>query len=95
MVGRDIGTVVLTNATLKIFLLASVEIRAQRRFNELHNDNRPLTLDDVVDDLNRRDNIDKQRSHSPMRPAKDAIQINTDNLDINEVVEKILVLVDH
>ena len=95
MVGRDIGTVVLTNAVLKIFLLASVKIRAQRRLSELHEDNRTLTLDDVVDDLTRRDNIDKQRSHSPMRPAKDAIQIDTDNLDVNEVVEKILVLIDH
>lgn len=95
MVGRDIGTVVLTNAVLKIFLLASVKIRAQRRLSELHEDNRTLTLDDVVDDLTRRDNIDKQRSNSPMRPAKDAIQIDTDNLDVNEVVEKILVLIDH
>ena len=95
MAGRDIGTVVLTNAALKIFLLASVEIRALRRLNELHEDNRTLTLDDVVDDLTRRDNIDKQRSHSPMRPAKDAIQIDTDNLAVSEVVEKILVLIDH
>lgn len=95
MAGRDIGTVVLTNAALKIFLLASVEIRALRRLSELHEDNRTLTLDDVVDDLTRRDNIDKQRSHSPMQPAKDAIQIDTDNLAVSEVVEKILVLIDH
>ena len=95
MAGRDIGTVVLTDAELKIFLVASLEIRSQRRLNELHVNNQTLTLGNVMDDLARRDNIDKQRSHSPMRPAKNAIQIDTDNLDIREVVEKILVLIDH
>ena len=94
MVGRDIGTVVLPDAGVKVFLKASVEVRARRRFNELEAEGQSLDYRQVLDDLARRDKIDSERSDSPLRPADDAFQIDTDNLQIDEVAEKILSIVE-
>lgn len=93
MVGRDIGTVVLPNARVKVFLKASVEVRARRRYLELKEKGASLDYQQVLEDLQRRDKIDSERTDSPLKPADDAVQIQTDNLGIEEVAEKILSLV--
>ncbi len=89
MVGRDIGTVVLPQAELKIFLLASPEERARRRYVERGEANYDATLAE----LKRRDEIDSQRSLSPLRPAPDAKTIDTEGLSPEQVVDRILDLV--
>ena len=94
MAGRDIGTVVLKDANVKVFLKAPLEVRARRRFHELGADRQSASYQEVMDNLVRRDKIDSERSDSPLRPAEDAIQIETDNLQIAEVAERILAIVD-
>jgi len=89
MVGRDIGTNVLTNASTKFYLEASVPIRAQRRFAEL-NSSSNITLDQVLEDIKHRDSLDSTRSHAPLKKASDAILINTDDLNIDKTVSIIL-----
>jgi cytidylate kinase len=93
MVGRDIGTVVLPQAEAKVFLEASVEVRARRRYLELKERGSAPDYREVVDDLGRRDKIDSERADSPLRPAGDAFRIDTDGMSIDEVVEKILEIV--
>ena len=92
MAGRDIGTVVLHDAPLKIYLNASPEERARRRYEELRNSNREATLQQVQDELAHRDAIDSERDISPLRPAEDAVIIDTDGLALEQVVERILEL---
>jgi cytidylate kinase len=94
MAGRDIGTVVLPGASLKIYLDASPEERARRRYAEFASMGRDVTREMVLDDLRRRDRIDSQRSVSPLRPAADAVIINTDGLTLEEVLERVLSLAD-
>ena len=89
MVGRDIGTNVLKNASTKFYLEASVPIRAQRRFAEL-NSSSNITLDQVLEDIKHRDSLDSTRSHAPLKKASDAILINTDDLNIDQTVSIIL-----
>ena len=93
MVGRDIGTVVMPKADLKIFLDASVEVRAQRRFQELLDRGWKTTFENVLGSLQNRDKIDSSRKIAPLRPADDAIVINVDCLGIQQVLAKINVLV--
>jgi cytidylate kinase len=95
MVGRDIGTVVVPDADLKIFLDASVRIRAQRRYEEMIHRGKEADFDLVYLSLKKRDQIDSSRKIAPLRPAEDAIVINADNLNINEVFEKAKELVNH
>jgi len=90
MVGRDIGTVVLRAAGMKVFLVASVEERAKRRFAEVMAKGGRQTLDAVRENLAMRDKLDSEREVSPLRPAEDAIRIDTDPLTIEQVVERIL-----
>lgn len=92
MAGRDIGTVVLPWAELKIFLTASTEERAKRRYKELLARGENPSLETVLADLRKRDEMDINRSVSPLKPAKDAIIINTENLSREQVVEKIYAL---
>lgn len=94
MVGRDIGTVVLPDADLKLYLLADVRERARRRYLELGVKGEQRSLESVLEDLERRDQIDSTRAVGPLRPATDAIQIVTDRLTIDEVVERIQEIVD-
>jgi cytidylate kinase len=94
MAGRDIGTVVLPNADLKVYLDASVEERARRRHEELAALGRPFTESDVRQQILRRDAIDSQREDSPLMAAEDAIVISTDGLNQEQVVEKIVALVE-
>lgn len=93
MAGRDIGTVVLPDAPVKVYLDASPEERLRRRYDELVAAGRETTEEQVRDELARRDAIDSARSVSPLRPAADAVVINTDHLSLDEVVERILSLV--
>lgn len=95
MVGRDIGTVVLPATPVKVFLSASVEVRAQRRYKELHGLGQSPEYRRLVDDITRRDKIDSERSDSPMRPADDALMIETDTLGVEEVTARIVSLVEN
>ncbi len=94
MAGRDIGTVVLPRADLKVYLDASVEERARRRYLELKQLGQDPGERAVLDDLRRRDAIDSQRAQSPLRAAADAIVIDTDGLTLDEVVERVMALVE-
>ena len=90
MIGRDIGTVVLPNADLKIYLNASAEIRAQRRWQEMRNRGEQRDLNAVLNETLVRDEIDSGRKDSPLRPAEDAWELNTDGLDVQQVVDQII-----
>ncbi len=94
MAGRDIGTVVLSNADLKLYLDASVEERARRRFAELSALGMDVTEEDVLRDLRRRDRIDSERSVSPLRPAEDAVVLDTDGLTLEKVVQRLMEIVE-
>jgi len=95
MVGRDIGTVVLPEADLKVYLDATVEERARRRYRELQQRGQPMSYEQVLEAMCRRDRIDSQRKAAPLRPAEDAIVIDTTNLAIEEVLDRVLELVEH
>jgi cytidylate kinase len=88
MVGRDIGTVVLPGAGVKLFLVASVSERANRRYLEMAEQGSPVDYQQVLKDLEARDELDTGRSNSPLRPAADAIVLDTDSISIGEVLEK-------
>ncbi len=90
MDGRDIGTKVLPNATLKVYLTASCEVRAERRFAELKESNPNLTLEQVLADIVERDYNDAHREASPMYQASDAIRIDTSNMNRDQVVATII-----
>jgi len=92
MAGRDIGTVVLPRAKLKIFLTASTEERARRRHRELLRRGENSSLETVLADLKKRDEMDINRTISPLKPAEDAVIINTEDLSLEQVVDKILTL---
>ncbi|MCH8026127.1 MAG: (d)CMP kinase [Chloroflexi bacterium] len=92
MAGRDIGTVVLPDAPLKVYLEASAAERNRRRHEELRAMGRSVTLQQVRDELANRDAIDSERAVSPLRPAEDAVVIDTDALSLEQVVERILEL---
>ena len=91
--GRDIGTVILPEADLKIFLTASPEIRAQRRWKELRLKGNNVDYKVVLKNVLERDAIDSQREHAPLRKAEDAVLIDSSFLTIEEVVRKIHALV--
>ena len=88
MVGRDIGTVVLPSADIKLFLVASVAERANRRYLEMARQGSLIDYQQVLKDLEARDELDTGRSNSPLRPAADAIVLDTDSISIGEVLEK-------
>jgi cytidylate kinase len=94
MAGRDIGTNVLTGADLKIYLDVSVEEQASRRYNELLELGEKVEYQAILDGLVRRDKIDSNRSANPLRPAEDAVRIDTDKMDENGVVEYIMTMVN-
>lgn len=90
--GRDIGTVVFPNAPVKVFLTASAEIRAARRAGDAEAAHQ--NVQEIAADLHRRDHADSTRQASPLRPAADAVTIDTSNMTIDEVVGEILALVN-
>ena len=89
MLGRDIGTVVLPDAPVKVFLDASVDVRARRRHQELAEAGISVTIDEIRADLEQRDEMDRNRHASPLHPAADAIVIDTSELTLEEVVERV------
>ena len=92
VVGRDIGTVVLPEAPLKLYIVASPEERAKRRWLEQKASAAQFSYEDILRDIVRRDNFDGSRSHSPMKAAQDAIHIDTNGLNQEQVIDKILEL---
>lgn len=87
--GRDIGTVVLKDAELKIFLVATSEARAMRRIKEYEEKGIAYDKEEIIRDIERRDHQDMNREHSPLKKADDAIEIDTSDLSIDEVVIRI------
>ena len=93
--GRDIGTVVFPKADYKFFLIADIDIRAQRRLLELRQRNEAITIEEIISNIKIRDDLDSKRSHSPLKKAKDAIEIDTSLLTINQQIKKIVEIVKH
>ena len=93
MDGRDIGTVVLPRATVKIFLTASAEVRAQRRCDEMLAKGQKANLAQVLKDIQQRDHQDMTRAVAPLKQAKDAVKVDTSNLDIDGVVAAIKAII--
>jgi cytidylate kinase len=94
MVGRDIGTVVLPEADLKIYLDATVEERADRRYREILARGESAGFEAVMQSVRRRDEIDSSRALAPLQAAQDATVIDTTTLDVDQVLERVLALVD-
>lgn len=94
MVGRDIGTVVLPDAEIKLYLDASVEERARRRYLELIHRGKQASYEHVLADLQRRDKIDSSRTIAPLKPAKDAIMVDSDQMNAEEVFQFIFNLIN-
>ncbi|MGP6146221.1 (d)CMP kinase [Jeotgalibaca sp. A122] len=94
MDGRDIGTVVLPNADLKIYLVASAEERALRRYRESIEKGMDVSLDKLTEDMKARDHYDMNREASPLRKAEDAVELDSTKLSIDEVVETVLEMVE-
>ncbi|MCK6567806.1 MAG: (d)CMP kinase [Anaerolineales bacterium] len=90
MVGRDIGTVVLPEADLKVYLDASAEERARRRYDELVERGKQADYEDLLKKMIERDRIDSTRAVAPLRPAEDAVVINTDELSEDQVYARVL-----
>lgn len=93
--GRDIGTVVLPDAELKIYLDASPKVRAKRRYLELMAKNENIILDDIEKEIIKRDYFDSNRETAPLKQAEDAVVIVTDNMNIEQVVDKIYNLLNN
>ncbi len=92
--GRDMGTVVFQDAPLKIYLTASAEERARRRFVELNERGHDVTLSGLLQDIQARDERDMNRAVAPLVPAEDAIEIDTSELNAQQVFDKVITLVD-
>lgn len=93
MDGRDIGTNVLKDANIKIFLTASVEERAKRRYKEMIEKGISTTFEDVFKDIENRDNIDSSRKANPLKKADDAVMLDTTGMKMNEVVDAIIKII--
>ncbi|MBZ4662362.1 MAG: (d)CMP kinase [Caloramator sp.] len=93
MDGRDIGTNVLKDAQIKIFLTASVEERAKRRFVEMKNKGIDISFEEICNDIRNRDTIDSTREINPLRKAEDAILVDTTGKTIQEVVDEIISII--
>ena len=94
MDGRDIGTYVLPNADVKIFQIASVETRAIRRYDENISKGIPCTLEEIEEDVRKRDYIDSHRDFAPLKPAADSILLDTSFMSVDEVVNAVIEIID-
>lgn len=92
--GRDIGSVVLPEAPAKVFLTASAQVRAKRRYDQDVKSGRTVNFDDVLADVQRRDSLDSSRAVSPLRPAEDAIVIDTSDMSPAQVLEALTVVIE-
>ena len=90
MDGRDIGTVILPDAPVKIFLTASAEARAQRRYLELHEKGQSITFDEVLHDIQQRDEQDMTRAVAPLKQAADAVLLDTSDISLEQSIEAVL-----
>lgn len=90
MDGRDIGTVVFPDAELKLFMTADIMVRAYRRQQELLNQDKLVNLNEVLENIKKRDEIDTKRAESPLRKADDAVVIDTTNITVEEQVEEVI-----
>jgi cytidylate kinase len=88
--GRDMGTVVFPDAKLKVFLVASARARAERRYNQLIGKGFSANIDEISRDLEARDARDSQRTHAPLAPAQDALQLDSSTLDVDQTVNQVL-----
>ncbi len=88
--GRDMGTIIFPEAALKVFLQASPEVRAERRANQLKEKGMSVIMHDLLEQIRQRDEEDTNRKISPLKPADDSLVIDTSNLSIKEVEEKVL-----
>ena len=93
MDGRDIGTTVFPNADSKIFVTASPEIRANRRFLEYKEQGKDFSMEEVLKNVKDRDYIDSNREYSPLRKAEDAIEVDNSNLTLDETVNKVMEII--
>ncbi|MFA7621062.1 MAG: (d)CMP kinase [Aminobacteriaceae bacterium] len=91
--GRDMGTVVFPNADVKVFLLASDEVRAKRRLLELNERGESVSLEEVLGSIRARDRVDSERSAAPLRKAEGAVELNTDALSIDESVDALVSII--
>ena len=91
--GRDMGTVVFPDAPFKVFLTAEVEERAKRRLKQLHETGIAGNISHTLAEVQKRDERDANRQHSPLKPAKDALVVDTTNLTINEVITRVMALI--
>lgn len=94
MDGRDIGTTVFPNADIKIFITASPEIRAKRRFLEYQQQGKEISIEEVLENVKERDYIDSNRKYSPLKKADDAIEVDNSNLNLEETVEKVMEIIN-
>lgn len=94
MDGRDIGTHVLTDATLKVYLTADARVRAQRRYDQLVEKGLEADIDAITEEIEERDYRDMNREHAPLRQADDAVLVDTSGMTIDQVVETIIQLVE-
>ena len=94
VVGRDIGTVVLPDADLKLYLSASVSERARRRHAELMHQGRSVEYEQVLNDLEARDKLDTGRDHSPLRPAPNAVMLETEGMNLEQVTKAVSELLE-
>ena len=90
MDGRDIGTVILPDAPVKIFLTASAESRAERRYKELIEKGQQVTMDGILHDINERDRQDMTRAVAPLKQADDAVLLDTSSLTLEESIASVL-----
>lgn len=95
MDGRDIGTHVLPNAEIKVFMVAGLGERALRRYDELIKKDVDIKLEEIESEIQERDELDSSRATSPLKPAKDAVHIDTSHLSIEEQVDQVLKLVEN
>ena len=94
MDGRDIGSYVLPNADVKIFQIADVETRAQRRFLENKEKGIEGSYESILEELKKRDYIDSHRDFAPLQKSPDAIELDTSNMNINEVVDEVIKIIN-
>ena len=93
MEGRDIGTVVFPDADIKLYLDASPEVRGKRRYKELKEKGEAISLDKIIEEVRIRDKRDSTRQHAPLTMAKDAIYIDTSNMELQDVLVKMIKIV--
>jgi cytidylate kinase len=94
MEGRDIGTVVFPDADVKIFLIGDIEVRAKRRQLDLESLGEEKTIQELVDDIEKRDQYDSSREISPLRKAEDAVEVDTSQMTIDDQVSRIIEIVN-